>query len=259
QARIYPVRGERGEIRNVIIMYEDITEQQWATEDLQRLSLELMKAQETERKHVSQELHDELGQALTAMRINFDMLQKELPADSAAAGRERLAEISMLVDETLAHVRELSHTLRPTMLDEMGLVPTLRWYIGRYAQRLGIQVEFEVTDLEDRLAAEIETTLYRIVQEALTNIARHAQAHRVQLHLAGQESRVSALIEDDGLGFDVQTKMAAGIARSGMGLFGMYERVALWGGNFTIQSHPGQGTRLLVELPLSPRLAAGES
>ncbi|MEW5956782.1 MAG: PAS domain S-box protein, partial [Chloroflexota bacterium] len=258
QARIYPVKGERGEIRNVIMMYEDITEHQWATEDLQRLSLELMNAQETERKHVSQELHDELGQALTAMRINFDMLEKELPPDAAAAGRERLAEISMLVDETLEHVRELSHTLRPTMLDEMGLVPTLRWYASRYAERLGIQVEFDVTNLEDRLAAEIETTLYRIVQEALTNIARHAQAHRVHLHLAGQEARVSALIEDDGLGFDVQTKLAAGIARSGIGLFRMRERVALWGGTFSIRSRPGQGTRLFVELPLSPRLVARE-
>jgi PAS domain S-box-containing protein len=259
QARIYPVRGERDEIRNVIIMYEDITEQQWVTEDLQRLSLELMQAQETERKHVSQELHDELGQALTAMRINFDMLQKELPPDSAVVGRGRLAEISMLVDETLEHVRELSHTLRPTMLDEMGLVSTLRWYTSRYAERLGIQVEFEVTDLEDRLAAEIETTLYRIVQEALTNIARHAQAHRVQLHLAGHESGVSALIEDDGLGFDVQTKLAVGSARPGMGVLGMRERVALWGGTFTIQSWPGQGTRLFVELPLSPRLGSGET
>ncbi len=258
QARIYPVRGERGEIRNVIIMYEDITEQQWATEDLQCLSLELMKAQETERKHVSQELHDELGQALTAMRINFDMLQKELPPDSTETGRERLAEISMLVDETLAHVRELSHTLRPTMLDEIGLVPTLRWYTDRYAQRLGIEVEFEVTNLEDRLAAEIETTLYRIIQEALTNIARHAQAHRVYLHLVGQESGVSVLIEDDGLGFDVTARLVAGMPGSGMGLFGMRERVTLWDGIFTIQSSPGQGTRLFVELPLSPRLAVGE-
>lgn len=254
QARVYPVRGERGEIRNVIMMYEDITEQQWATEDLQRLSLELMNAQETERKHVSQELHDELGQALTAMRINFDMLEKELPPVSGPTGRERLAELNLLVDETLEHVRELSHTLRPTMLDEMGLVPTLRWYAGRYAERLGIPVEFDVTNLEDRPAAEIETTLYRIVQEALTNIARHAQARRVHLHLTGQESRVSALIEDDGLGFDVQKRLVTGIASSGMGLFGMRERVALWGGTFTVQSRPGQGTRLFVELPLSPHL-----
>ncbi len=257
QARIYPVRGERDEIKNVIVMYEDITERQWATEDLQRLSIELMNAQETERKHVSQELHDELGQALTAMRINFDMLEKILPPDSAQVGRERLAEISMLVDETLEHVRELSHTLRPTMLDEMGLVPTLRWYVSRYADRLGIEVELDVTGLEQRLAPEIETTLYRIVQEALTNIARHAHAHRVRLQLTGQAGSVSALIEDDGRGFDAQTRLAADAARSGLGLLGMRERAALWGGNFTVQSRPGAGTRLLVELPLAMRAVTG--
>ncbi len=252
QARIYPIMGDAGKIRHVIIMYEDITDRQWATEDLQRLSIELMNAQETERRHVSQELHDELGQALTAMRINLDMLGQELPPDFSPAGRKRLTEVSLLVDETLEHARELSHTLRPTMLDEMGLVPTLRWYVNRYAERLAIEVDFEVKDLEERPAAEIETTLYRAVQEALTNIARHAEASRVRLHLARREARLSVLIEDDGQGFDGEKSMTAGIDRAGMGLFGMRERVARCGGSFSLHSQPGQGTRLMIELPFAP-------
>ena len=258
QARIYPVKGDRDEIRNVIMMYEDITERQWATEDLQKLSTELMNAQEAERKRISQELHDELGQSLTAMRINLAALEKDLSL-GLPTSRNKLSETSMLVDETLEHVRELSHALRPTMLDELGLVPTLRWYVNRYAERLGIEVEFDAMDLEDRPAAEIETTLYRIVQEALTNIAKHAQARRVHLRLSRRESRVTALIEDDGIGFDVQKRMAADAPGSGAGLFGMRERVALWGGTFTIQSRPDQGTWLFVELPLSPRSPRGKS
>jgi two-component system sensor histidine kinase UhpB len=258
QARIYPVKGDRDEIRNVIMMYEDITERQWATEDLQKLSAELMNAQEAERKRISQELHDELGQALTAMRINLAALEKDLSL-GLPTSRNKLSETGVLVDETLEHVRELSHALRPTMLDELGLVPTLRWYVNRYAERLGIEVEFEAMDLGDRPAAEIETALYRIVQEALTNIAKHAQARRVHLRLSRQESKVTALIEDDGIGFDVQKRMAADAPGSGAGLFGMRERVALWGGTFTIQSRPDQGTRLFVELPLSPHSPRGKS
>ena len=259
QARIYPVKGERGEIRNVIMMYEDITERQWATEDLQKLSAELMNAQEAERKRISQELHDELGQALTAMRINLAALEKEALPNLSRASQAKLTETGRLVDETLDHVRELSHALRPTMLDELGLVPTLRWYVTRYAERLGIRVEFEAIGLEDRPAVEIETALYRIVQEALTNIARHAQARQVHLRLACQESRLMALIEDDGIGFDAHKWMAADTASSGAGLFGMRERVARCGGTFTIQSRPGRGTRLFVELPLAPRTATGET
>lgn len=258
QARIYPVKDSRDEIRNVIMTYEDITDRQWATEDFQRLSAELMSAQEAERKRISQELHDELGQALTAMRINLAALEKDLFPDFPTS-RQKLIETSLLVDEMLEHVRELSHALRPTMLDELGLVPTLRWYVTRYAERLGIEVEFEAMDLQDRPAAEIETALYRIVQEALTNIARHAQARRVHLRLARQESRLTALIEDDGIGFDVQKRPGADAAPSGAGLVGMRERVARWGGSLTIQSRPGQGVRLYVELPLAPQATTGEA
>jgi len=257
QTRIYPVKGERGEIRNVIMTYEDISERQWATEDLQRLSAQLMNAQEVERKRISRELHDELGQTLTAMRINLASLENDLLPTLSAAHGDKLVETGRLADEMLEHEHELSLAFRPTMLDELGLVPTLRWYIDRYARRLGIEVEFEARGLEDRLPVEIETALYRVVQEALTNIARHAQARRVRLHLAHRGSKVTASIQDDGAGFDLEQRTAVGLPDSGAGLIGMRERVALLGGAFSIRAAPGQGTRLSVTIPVSAQPSPG--
>jgi len=257
QARIHPVKGDRGEIRNVIMLYEDITERQWGAEDLQRLSVELMSAQEAERKRISRELHDELGQALTAMRINLAALENELLPVLAPASGERLTETSRAVDEMLDHVHELSLAFRPIMLDELGLVSTLRWFVDRYARRVGIEVEFEASGLEVRLPPELETALYRVVQEAFTNIARHAQARRVRLHLARKGSKVTASIQDDGVGFDADHGMSISPSGSGAGLVGMRERITLLGGAFSIRAVHGRGTRLSVELPVLPRRAAG--
>ena len=259
QARIYPVKGERGEIRNVIMLYEDITELQWATEDLQRLSVQLMHAQEVERKRISRELHDELGQALTAMRINLASLESSLSPTLSAANGDKLAETGRLVDEMLDHVRELSFTLRPTMLDELGLVPTLSWYTDRYAKRLGIEVEFEASSLEDRLPAEIETALYRVAQEALTNIARHAQAGHVRLRLARSGPRVVLTIQDDGVGFDADRRTAANRRESGSGLIGMRERIEALGGALNLRTMPGRGTRLSVTVPVSLPFVTGNA
>lgn len=257
QARLYPVKSPRGEIRNLIMMYEDITDRQWATEDLQRLSAELMQAQEAERKRISEELHDELGQALTAIRINLAALEKELGPGLAPQPRARLAEAGELVDAVLEQVRELSHALRPAMLDELGLLPTLRWSVSRFGERLGLEARFEAADLDERPAAECETVLYRVVQEALANIARHARARHVRVRLARQGERITAWVEDDGVGFDPQ-RPAAGDAPA-LGLVGMRERVTRLGGTLTLNSAPGRGTRLTVELPWTPRPAGDET
>ncbi len=236
----------------------EITERKRAEEavmkhrrDLQRLSAQLINAQEAERKRISQELHDEMGQALTAMSINLAAIEKELPSELTPTIRERLAETSALADRTLEQVRELSLDLRPAMLDDLGLVPTLRWYVNRYAKRLNIEAEFEATDFEGRLTAGVETALYRVVQEALTNAARHAQANRVHIHLKCKGATVAAFIEDDGQGFDVQEVAGLEAPERGAGLLGMRERVASLGGSFRIQSRPGQGTRLTIEIPIN--------
>jgi len=236
----------------------EITERKRAEEEvtkhrrnLQRLSAQLINAQEAERKRISQELHDEMGQALTAMRINLAAIEKDLPSGLAPTIRERLAETSWLADQTLEQTRELSLDLRPSMLDDLGLLPTLRWYVNRYAKRLNIEVEFEAIDFEERLTAEMETALYRIVQEALTNVARHAQANRVRIRLERKEAKVRAFIEDDGQGFDAQEVIDREAPARGAGLLGIQERVASLGGRFSIQSRPGQGTRLSLEIPTS--------
>ena len=257
QARIYPVLDERREIRNVIMMYEDITEHRWAAEDLQRLSIELMNSQESERKRISQDLHDDLGQALTAIRINLAGMERDLAAELSPLNAERLGEASMLVEQMLEHVRDLSHDLRPPMLDELGLVPTLRWFIKRQITRLGIDIEFETLEMEDRLAVDAETVLYRAVQEAFTNIARHARARRVKVRLLQNHTRVVLSIEDDGSGFDMK-KWTADLS-AGAGLFGMRERVARAGGTLALFSRPGQGTRLSIELPLVAAVPGGAS
>jgi PAS domain S-box-containing protein len=214
-------------------------------EELQRLSSQLLNAQEAERKRVSLELHDELGQALTAIGINLEQLEKELPSEVSSLARERLTEATWLADETLERVREMALGLRPSLLDDLGLVPALRWYVNRLAERLGIEASFEAIDCEQRLAPEMETTLYRIVQESLTNVTRHARARRVHVRTERNASTIVATVEDDGQGFDVEKALSQG----GAGLLGIRERASLLGGNLKIESQPGQGTCLMVEVP----------
>jgi signal transduction histidine kinase len=217
--------------------------------DLQKLSAQLLSAQEAERKRISQELHDEMGQALTAISINLAAIEKELPSGIISMIRGRLEETRSLADQTLEQIRELSLNLRPAMLDDLGLVPTLRWYVNRYATRLNIEVELDAIGVEERLSPETETVLYRIMQEALTNAARHAQAHRVRIRLERKEATVTASIEDDGQGFDVEVVTGRKALEHGVGLLGIRERVASVGGNFSIESYLGQGTRLTIEIP----------
>lgn len=223
-----------------------ITNQQKA---LRRLSIQLMEAQEAERKRISQELHDEVGQALTAINLGLGLVAKELPKGTPASVRQTLKELEETVEEALKQVRDLSLDLRPSTLDDLGLIPTLRWYLSRYAQRINAEIFLEATEFETRPSAEIETAIYRAVQEGLTNIARHANPAHVWVRLEQDPSVIRVIIEDDGHGFDVQQAMDSHKPPSGLGLLGIRERVASLGGRFSIQSHPGQGTRLYIELP----------
>lgn len=223
-----------------------------ANQRLRQLSVQIINAQEAERKRISQELHDEMGQALTAITYNLEMSLRDLPPDFCPAVGDRIAEAHSLTMRTLEQVRLLSLDLRPAMLDDLGLVPALRSYAGRYTRRTGIEIAFEAIGLEEQLSAEMETALYRIAQEALTNVARHAQARSVRLHLERKASTVVVSIQDDGCGFDVAKTRESSPLGSGVGLIGIEERVHVLGGNLSILSNLGQGTVLSVELPLSP-------
>jgi len=225
----------------------EITEHQ---KDLQKLSSQLIRAQEEERKRISQELHDQMGQALTAMSINLAAIEQELGTDLDPMTRERLAETDSLIDEALDQVRDLSLELRPSMLDDLGLLSALRWYVDRYTTRADVEVEFEAVALEERLHPDLETVLYRVVQESLTNVAKHAQAGRVQVHLERKEFAVTALIEDDGVGFSVEEVRGREVDERGAGLLGIRERVSTVQGSLNVESAPGEGTRLTIEIPL---------
>ena len=208
-----------------------------ARDALQRV----VSAQEAERRRLARELHDETGQALTSILLGLRAVEE-------AQGEEELhgaiVEVRDLVRSTLQDVRRLAVELRPTALDDFGLVPALERLTGSFSEQTGISVDFQAS-LAGRLTTEIETALYRIVQESLTNIVKHARAGSVSVVLARKEDSVSVVVEDDGVGFE------PGRARDGgLGLLGIRERVALLGGRLAIESRPGAGTTFVAEVPL---------
>jgi signal transduction histidine kinase len=202
----------------------------------------VVEAQELERRRLARELHDETGQALTSILLGLKPLEAAL-ADHPARGA--VGELRELVVTALQDVRRLAVELRPNVLDDFGLVPALERLTQSFSEQTGIQVGFQSTLGETRLPPEVETALYRAVQESLTNIVKHAHARKVSVSLARRSSAVVAVIEDDGAGFDPSTAREGGI-----GLIGMRERLALLDGRLVIESREGAGSTLVVEVPL---------
>jgi len=202
-----------------------------------------VQAQEAERKRLARELHDETGQALMSILLGLSAVER---AESAEAARAAAGELRELVVETLQAVRRLAVELRPSALDDFGLEPALR-RLGQTVREGGeLDVQVEAMLGEERLPADVETALYRIVQEALTNAVKHAGAEHVSIVLTRKQRSVMVMIEDDGCGFD-----PAVISRDGLGLLGMRERVQLLDGELEIETSPGMGTTLVLELPLA--------
>jgi PAS domain S-box-containing protein len=215
-------------------------------EQLQRLSRQLLQTQEAERRHIARELHDEVGQRLTGLGLLLTS-SRQLPPDQA-----RLADAQALVQDLMDQVRNLALALRPAILDDFGLVPALVWLFERYTTQTNVSVRFEHSGLEERrFAPDVETTAYRIVQEALTNVARHAGVREVTVRLWTDPVILTVVIEDQGHGFDPQ----AVATRPSTGLGGMAERAALMGGELTIESAAGTGTRLTAAVPLRSQAA----
>jgi signal transduction histidine kinase len=219
-------------------------------EALRQVSLRLVNAQEAERRLISRELHDELGQALTALKINLDLARRALPERASPKLRRSVHEASSLAMHTLETARNMSLALHPALLDDLGLVAALRWEIDRFEQMTGQTVLFE-TDLADlKLQPELEITIYRIVTEALTNIARHAQASEIQLLLKLEEQQISLQVADNGIGFDVENWQNSPGERKSLGLVSMRERAELLGGKLEIISSLGRGTTVTGVLPV---------
>jgi signal transduction histidine kinase len=216
-------------------------------ERLQILSQRLIEAQETERRRVSRELHDEAGQSLTALKISLELMQADGLAESEKS-HQSLQEAVALTNATMQRIRLLAQGLRPPELDVVGLDPTLEDYCHDFAQHTRLLIDYTGTELP-ALPDEVTICFYRVLQEALTNVAKHAHANHVLVALRCNANTLSLSVEDDGQGFDAQTAVSVSRQPQSIGLMGMRERLELLGGRLEIKSQPGQGTRLVAYAP----------
>lgn len=220
-----------------------------AHDRLQALSARTLGVQEEERRRIARELHDEIGQALTAVKIHIQAARRQVQG----AGSEALAEAIEVVNEALKQVRSLSLDLRPPQLDQLGLVPALRWHLEKQAAASGVAVDLVAPQLRGRLSSELETVCFRIVQEALTNTLRHAGASHVSVELRLEGDQLQLNVTDDGRGFDVSQARSHSLETGHAGLFGMEERATLAGGLLQLQSTPGHGATIRAAFPLRYR------
>ena len=222
-------------------------EQQRAEQDRLRAQYvsNVIIAQEDERQRISRELHDSTGQLLTTLLVGLKNLKE---ACAPAELESRIEELRAVVGQTLDEVRTIAWQLRPSALDDLGLISALQRYIYDYQERYQISIDFIASSFSTRLPVEMETSIYRIVQESLTNIARHSQATAASVVIDRRGNAIRLIIEDNGIGFDPN------VARRSLGLQGIRERAALFNGNLTIEAQPGQGTSLFIEIPTVPTL-----
>jgi PAS domain S-box-containing protein len=238
--------------RAVVIM-QDITERKRAAVQLEEanrqlriLSRQLFHIQEEERRHLARELHDEIGQTLTAAKINLKIIAPDVPAGCIG----RLKDSIQLLDLLLKQVRELSLDLRPPLLDELGLVPTLRWLVDQQAQRAGLRVAFTTNVDGLEIDPDVQTACFRVAQEAITNIIRHSGGKNVAVELRREVGRLWLSVRDDGAGFDPAVIQDGVHHHSSLGLVSMKERALLVRGGLEVQSAPGQGTEIRAWFPL---------
>lgn len=247
-----PLYDSHGRVVGAIETIRDITARKLseerireAREELQALSHALMQVQEDERRHLARELHDALGQTLTAVKINLQNLSHNNPKAGA-----QLKESIAIVDQTLQEIRQLSISLRPTVLDDLGLEAALRTHLSSLMQRSGLKIAFFSNLNTRRLAVNLETACFRVVQESLTNVLRHAQAENVTVELNLENKELKLIIADDGQGFEVESATKNAVRGRSMGLLGMKERVLQAGGRYAIESSPWGGTTISACFPL---------
>ena len=234
---------------------ENITERRHAESALRDFSRRLIETQESERKHIARELHDEIGQVLTAVRINLEGLEQQCKATAEIRDGIRA------IDEALTKVRDLSFELRPSLLDDLGLAVATRWYADRYTRRAGLKAEVVIdTDLADkRLQRDVETACFRILQESLTNVARHARAKTIAVRLTATDSTLLLSVKDDGVGMNPANQQQRGSGLSSLGLRGMEERALAVSGLLEVFSETNRGTEVRASFPLDLSDSASHS
>jgi signal transduction histidine kinase len=218
-----------------------------AGERLQALSRRVIEVQEQERRHLAYELHDEIGQFWTAIKLT---LEAAIQDNDLEAVHRFCQEASRVADQAIQRARALSVDLRPSVLDDFGLDSALRWFLDRQGRQAGLKIQLRADPSLGRLPPTIEITCFRIVQEAVTNIIRHARAHNVTVEVGQREDDLKVTIKDDGIGFDVEAARERATRGESLGLLSMQERALLVGGALEIRSTPGAGTELLLRLPV---------
>ena len=243
---------ENGVLVGVQGMARDITERKLAQDALQMFSRQLIEAQEDERRRISRELHDQIGQILTAVKMNLYTVQQFCTSKAGSYVKDNIEA----VDEALRLVRDLSVELRPSVLDDLGLVSAIRWYTDRYSRRTGILVEVKIglPDPNVRFSRELETACFRIAQEALTNITRHARATHGLVRLARAGNSLVLTVKDNGVGFDIQSLHKRSPRLTTLGLVSMQERAHGAGGTLKIDSAISKGTEITFTVPLASSL-----
>jgi signal transduction histidine kinase len=220
------------------------------SERTQSLPRELLNAQEQERRRIARELHDEVGQALTTVKIQLQAMTRRRAVSTES---EPIEECIAIIERALAQVRDLSLDLRPAMLDDLGLVPAVRWFLDRVHRHAGLAVEFTAELSRAVLSPELETVCFRIIQEAVTNVMRHAQCQTVRITLEETPREILLVIRDDGVGFDLSGARARAEQGGSLGLLSMEDRASLAGGHLHIRSAPGGGCEVRADFPITVR------
>ncbi|WP_419662221.1 two component system sensor histidine kinase [Desulfosarcina variabilis str. Montpellier] len=245
-----PIRDKKGNIIEILSVGVDVTQRKQAQEQVQFLTHQLIKAQENERLKISQDLHDHIAQDLSTLKISLETLFK----DQGPETKVKIASLSDILQRSIAAVRDMAYDLRPPGLDQLGLVKTLYLYCEDFSKSNAVEIDFAAAGMDElNLEYETEINIYRLIQEALNNTKRHAEANQVTIRLVASSPDIVLRIKDNGKGFDVNDRRKKALKEKRMGLQSMVERVRLLQGKINIQSRPNKGTYILIEIPLKEK------
>jgi len=240
---------EHSDRKAVLVILRDIMDSKEYETSLKKLSRQVLTTQEEERRRISRELHDEIGQALSAMNMSIEILLRD--GEELEKREKRLRDVKTLIEKSIDDVHRITYDLRPYHLDNFGLIAAVRSYTDTFAERTGIEVALQTEGEWPKLDPVVETAVYRVIQEALTNISKYAEAKRAFISMTHLPESMEIVIEDNGKGFSTEPQMKKGsLMKGGLGLFGIGERVSGVGGSFSITSTLGVGTRLRIKVPV---------
>jgi PAS domain S-box-containing protein len=251
-----PLKNKDDKVIGAVEMVIDISRRKKAEKKLEqyknrlkKLNYKLINTTELEREKISRELHDELGQELSSLSINLNLIRTQLPENIEDEINKRIDDSLNLIDDLLEQIHEISLELRPMMLDDLGLIPTIENFIETFESRNNIETKFTAASFNQELDSTLKTNIYRIIQEALNNVAKHSRADQVRINISENREDISLIIEDNGIGFSPETYESYDPETESLGLLGIKERAEFLDGKFDIHSEEGQGTRLIITIP----------